>query len=115
MATKTILVAAQQLRGGVPVKGKEGEVERHVAEKGTHLTSAVLKKLGLNTKAVEGLKARGVIIERDVMQADDDDASDLERLSGAELEAVLLLRKVSIEPGTDKDGLIALIKSGKAG
>lgn len=114
MATKRILIATQQLRGGV-TKAKGGEVERHVAEKGTHLTSAVLKKLGLNAEAVEGLKAKGVIVEQDAMQADADDASDLDLLSGAELESVLLLRKVAIEPGTDKDGLIALIKSSKAG
>lgn len=114
MATKRILIAAQQLRGGA-TKPKSSEVERHVVEKGTHLTNALLKKLGLNADAVDRLKIRGVIIERDVMQADVEDASDLELLSGAELEAVLLLRKVAIEPGTDKDGLIALVKSGKAG
>lgn len=114
MATKRILIATQQLRGGAP-KAKGGDVERHVAEKGSHLTSAVLKKLGLDAKAVEGLKAKGVIVEQDVLQADVEDSSDLDLLSGAELEAVLLMRKVAIEPGTDKDGLIALVKSGKAG
>ena len=114
MATKKILVATRELRGGVPVKGKEGEVERHVVRRGEHLTAAVIKKLGLTNGDVGALKKSGAIEERDALAADRDE-SDLDLLSGAELEAVLHLRKVTIEPGTEKAGLIALVKSGKAG
>ncbi|UZW55551.1 hypothetical protein NUH86_01730 [Sphingobium sp. JS3065] len=114
MAMKKILVAARELRGGVPPKDKEGAVERHVARRGDHLTSAVIKKLGLKATDIEALKLSGAIEERDALAPDRDD-SDLDLLSGAELEAVLLLRKVAIEPGTDKPGLIALIKTSKAG
>ncbi len=110
MATKMILIAAAQIRGGI-AKGKGGEVERHVAEKGDHLTAAVLKKLGLGATDVDALTARGTIIERSALQADSDGESDLDLLSGAELEAVLLMRKVPIPAGSDKPALIALVKA----
>jgi len=72
-----ILIATQQLRGGVIAKG-EGEPTRFVLESGEELTAAARKALGLDKEMIEDLTTRGVLAEVSARSASGDGPTEAE-------------------------------------
>lgn len=83
MSTK-ILIATQQLRGGVAGKGDDDKPVRFVLEPGAEFTKAAQKALGLDKAGVDDLTARGVLTEVSARTASGDDG---EALAAAHAEA----------------------------
>lgn len=79
MPKKTLLFAAQELRGGTrkDSKNPKSEANPHFVAAGSEVTTADIEKLGIDKEEFESLVARGAIVERPahVAEIDDGDGS----------------------------------------
>ena len=116
---KTILVAAAELSARFPEK-KGGDPVRQVIKAGTPLTPDLIKKFGLTDEQIDGLKARGHVVEQSAHVVNErggpsaaELAAETKRADAAEAKAAELTAALD-EANAEGDDLAARLGAARA-